>query len=68
LISSMERSETETEELSIEEALQPKPEYIRAACECAVKAMQVLNKWDQDRDARGKKNWYPSLSYGSPQN
>jgi uridine phosphorylase len=63
LIASMERSETDTQEVSIEEALQPRPEFIRAACECAVRAVQVLNKWDRDREARGKKNWYPSLSY-----
>ena len=62
LISSMEKSETETE-VSVEEALQPKPEFIRTTCECAVKAVQILNKWDHDRDAKGKKNWYPSLSY-----
>jgi uridine phosphorylase len=66
LIPSMERNETEAQELSIEEALQPKPEFIRAACECAVKAVQVLNKWDRDREAKGKKNWYPSLSYCPP--
>jgi uridine phosphorylase len=64
LIPSMERGETETEVLSIEEALQPKPEFIRAVCECAVKAVEVLNKWDRDREAKGKKHWYPSLSYG----
>ena len=62
LISSVEKSETETE-VSVEEALQPKPEFIRTTCECAVKAVQILNKWDHDRDAKGKKNWYPSLSY-----
>jgi len=62
LISSMEKSETETE-VSVEEALQPKPEFIRTTCECAVKAVQILNKWDHDREAKGKKNWYPSLSY-----
>jgi len=64
LIPSMERSDTETKALPVEEALQPRPEFIRAACECAVKAVQVLNKWDSDREAKGKKNWYPSLSYG----
>ena len=62
LISSMEKSETETE-VSVEEALQPKPEFIRTACECAVKAVQILSKWDHDREVKGKKNWYPSLSY-----
>ena len=64
LIPSMEREETETQPLSVEEALQPKPEFIRAACECAVKSVQVLDKWDRDTEAKGKKNWYPSLSYG----
>jgi len=64
LIPSVERSDVETKVLPVEEALQPKPEFIRAACECAVKAVQVLNKWDSDREAKGKKNWYPSLSYG----
>ena len=68
LIPSMEKSETETHELSVEEALQPKPEFIRAVCECAVKAVQVLSKWDTDRDAKGQKNWYPSLSYGPRKN
>ena len=68
LIPSMEQSENQTEELSIEEALQPKPEFIRTACECAVKAVQVLNKWDSDRDRKGKKNWYPSLSYDPRKN
>jgi uridine phosphorylase len=63
LVLSTERSETETKELAIEEAMQPKPEFIRAACQCAVKAVQLLNKWDHDRDTKGKKNWYPSLSY-----
>ena len=64
LIPSVERSDVETKVLPVEEALQPKPEFIRAACECAVKGVQVLNKWDSDREAKGKKNWYPSLSYG----
>jgi uridine phosphorylase len=64
LIASTQRSGIETQAVPIEEALQPKPEFIRAACECAVKAVQVLNKWDHDREAKGKKNWYPSLSYG----
>jgi len=59
LIPSMETNE----ELSVEESLKPKPEFIHAACKCAVKAVQILNKWDQDREAKGKKNWYPSLSY-----
>jgi hypothetical protein len=47
----------------MQEALQPKQEFIRAACQCAVKAVQVLDKWDHDREAAGKRNWYPSLSY-----
>ena len=63
LIPSMERAETETQEVSIQEALQPKPEFILATCECAVRAVQVLSKWDHDREAKGRKNWYPSLSY-----
>jgi uridine phosphorylase len=66
LIPLMESSGTETQAPSIEEALQPKPEFIQAACECAVKAVQVLSKWDRDKQAKGKKNWYPSLSYGPP--
>ena len=65
LVPSMEKSETEAQEMSVEEALQPKPEFIRSACQCAVKAVQVLNKWDNDRESKGKKNWYPSLSYRS---
>lgn len=52
-----------TEEVSIEEAFQPKPEFIRRACECAVRAVQMLDKWDRDRKSKGKKNWFPSLSY-----
>jgi uridine phosphorylase len=64
LIASPQRNDTETQAVPIGEALKPKPEFIRAACECAVKAVQLLNKWDHDREAKGKKNWYPSLSYG----
>jgi len=64
LIPFMEKSQTEAQ-VSVEEALQPKPEFISDACECAVKAVQVLNKWDHDRESKGKKNWYPSLSYKS---
>jgi uridine phosphorylase len=65
LIPSMERNETDTGEVSIEETLHPEPEFIRAACECGVRAVQVLNRWDRDREAKGKKNWYPSLTYHS---
>lgn len=57
-----EKSKT-TEEMSIEETFQPKPEFIRRACECAVRAVQTLDKWDRDRTSKGKKNWFPSLSY-----
>jgi uridine phosphorylase len=62
LIPSMEKTETETQ-VSVEEALHPKTEFIHAVCECAVKAVQILNKWDHDREAKGKTTWYPSLSY-----
>lgn len=64
LISSIGRDETETQAPSVEEALQPKPEFIRATCECALKAVQLLSRWDHDREVNGKKDWYPSLSYG----
>ena len=51
------------QELSIEEAFQPKPEFILRSCRCAVEAVKILDKWDRDRQAKGKKNWFPSLSY-----
>lgn len=51
------------QELSIEEAFQPKPEFILRSCHCAVEAVKILNKWDRDKEAKGKKNWFPSLSY-----
>ena len=50
-------------ELSVEEAFQPKPEFILRSCRCAVEAVKILNKWDRDRQTKGKKNWFPSLSY-----
>jgi len=50
-------------ELSVEEAFQPKPEFILRSCRCAVEAVKILNKWDRDRRTKGKKNWFPSLSY-----
>jgi uridine phosphorylase len=49
--------------LSVEEAFQPKPEFILRSCRCAVEAVKILNKWDRDKQAKGKKNWFPSLSY-----
>lgn len=49
--------------LSVEEAFQPKPEFILKSCRCAVKAVKILNKWDRDKQAKGKKDWFPSLSY-----
>lgn len=51
------------QELSVEEAFQPKPEYILKACRCAVGAVKILDQWDRDSQARAKKNWFPSLSY-----
>jgi uridine phosphorylase len=63
LIALTEKDETETQ-VSVEAAFQPRPEYIRKACECAVKAVQLLDKWDRDKQSKGKKNWFPSLSYG----
>ncbi len=51
------------QELSVEEAFQPKPEFILRSCRCAVEAVKILNKWDCDKQAKGKKNWFPSLSY-----
>ena len=48
---------------SVEEAFQPKPEYILKSCRCAVEAVKILNKWDRDKQAKGKKDWFPSLSY-----
>lgn len=50
-------------ELSVEEAFQPKPEFILRSCRCAVEAVKILDKWDRDKQAKGKKNWFPSLSY-----
>jgi len=49
--------------LSVEEAFQPKPEFILKSCRCAVEAVKILNKWDRDKQAKGKRNWFPSLSY-----
>ena len=49
--------------LSVEEAFQPKPEFILRSCRCAVEAVKILDKWDRDKKARSKKNWFPSLSY-----
>lgn len=49
--------------LSVEEAFQPKPEFILKSCRCAVEAVKILNKWDRDKQAKGKKDWFPSLSY-----
>lgn len=54
---------TETEEISIDETFHPKPEFIRKSCECAVQAVQILAKWDRDMYSKGKKTWFPSLSY-----
>ena len=51
------------QELSVEETFQPKPEYILKSCRCAVEAVKILNKWDRDKQSKGKKNWFPSLSY-----
>jgi uridine phosphorylase len=49
--------------LSVEEAFQPKPEFILRSCRCAVEAVKILDKWDRDKQTKGKKNWFPSLSY-----
>ena len=54
-----------THDLSVEEAFQPKPEFILRSCRCAVEAVKILDKWDRDKKARSKKNWFPSLSYAS---
>jgi uridine phosphorylase len=52
-----------SKEMSVEEAFQVKPEFILRSCRCAVEAVKILDKWDRDRQAKGKKNWFPSLSY-----
>jgi uridine phosphorylase len=52
-------------DLSVEEAFQPKPEFILRSCRCAVEAIKILDKWDRDKQTKGKKNWFPSLSYVS---
>jgi uridine phosphorylase len=49
--------------VSVQDAFQPKPEFILRSCRCAVEAVKILNKWDRDKQAKGKMNWYPSLSY-----
>lgn len=49
--------------LSVEEAFQPKQEFILRSCRCAVEAVKILDKWDRDKQIKGKKNWFPSLSY-----
>ena len=33
------------------------------ACKTAVEAIRVLSRWDNDREKRGKRYWYPSLSF-----
>jgi len=50
-------------ELSVEEAFQPKPEFILRSCRCAVEAVKILDEWDRDRQAKGRSNWFPSLTY-----
>ena len=52
-------------DLSVEEVFQPKPEFILRSCRCAVEGVKILDKWDRDKRTRGKKNWFPSLSYVS---
>ena len=52
-------------DLSVEEAFQPKPEFILMSCRCAVEAVKILDKWDHDKKAKSKKNWFPSLSYAT---
>jgi len=52
-----------SKEMPVEEAFQVKPEFILRSCRCAVEAVKILDKWDRDRQAKGKKNWFPSLSY-----
>jgi uridine phosphorylase len=56
-------SQKPAQDLSIEEAFQPKPEFILRSCRCAVEAVKILDKWDRDKQAKQKKNWFPSLSY-----
>jgi len=58
-----DESQKPAHELLVEEAFQPKPEFILRSCRCAVEAVKILNKWDRDRRTKGKKNWFPSLSY-----
>jgi len=53
------------QEMSVEEAFQPKPEFILKACRCAVEAVKILSRWDRDKQTKGKKEWFPSLSYVS---
>jgi len=33
------------------------------ACRTAVEAVRFLSKWDRDREEKGKRHWYPSLSF-----
>jgi uridine phosphorylase len=63
VLPAMNKSGMGTDELPIEEVFQPRPEFIRKSCECAVRAVQILDRWDRDKEARGKKNWFPSLSF-----
>jgi uridine phosphorylase len=58
-----DESQKPAQDLSIEEAFQPKPEFILRSCRCAVEAVKILDKWDRDKQAKRKKNWFPSLSY-----
>jgi len=63
LIAFAETNHANPQETSIEELFHPTPEVIRRSCECAVQAVQILDKWDHDMKSTGKKNWHPSLSY-----
>lgn len=33
------------------------------ACRTAVEAVRILSKWDRDRKEKGKRHWYPGLSF-----
>jgi len=58
-----DESQKTAQDLSVEEAFQPKPEFILRSCRCAVEAVKILNEWDRDKKTKQKKTWFPSLSY-----
>jgi uridine phosphorylase len=58
-----DEGQTSSKEVSVEEAFQPKAEFILRSCRCAVEAVKILSRWDRHRRERRKEHWHPSLSF-----